>query len=132
MRVCKRKALNEKGFMFPLTLCIILLFTLFISINTNHFLAEKRFSIEIEKFQRNQFYFLQSLMKLEQILKEEGDITSGIFYYDKGTLTYTAIEEESSIRRVDLRLRTVENGQLTGIAYFDVEYGKLTKWVERN
>lgn len=124
--------MNEKGFMFPVTLCVLLLFSLFLSLHFNLYLSEKRSSIEIEHFERNQFYFLQALKKVEQLLLEEGYPLTDIFFYEKGTVTYSVSELEPELLQITYRLNTEVHTDLLAMSYYDTALQRTIKWVERN
>lgn len=124
--------MNEKGFMFPVTLCVLLLFSLFLSVHFNQYLSEKRFMIEVEHFERNQFYFLQSLKKVERLLQEDGYASAGSFFYEKGTVTYSIASSGNDRLQINFRLNTDTQTDLTAMSYYDTELQQMVKWVERN
>lgn len=124
--------MNEKGFMFPVTLCILLLFSIFLTVHFHHYVTEKSFLMELEHFERNQFYFLQSLKKIERQLNEEVFDEEGTFIYEKGTVTYTTIEMGENIIRINFRLDTDTQTGLTAMCYYDTDKKKMMKWIERN
>lgn len=124
--------MNEKGFMFPVTLCILLLFTIFLSVQFNQYIIEKRFLIEIEHFERNQYYFLQSLQQIEKQLQEGSSATSGSFTYENGAVTYSITSEGSNLLQITLRSKLDTTEEAMGIGYYNKDLKKLTKWLERN
>ncbi|WP_449621331.1 competence type IV pilus minor pilin ComGG [Robertmurraya sp. Marseille-Q9965] len=124
--------MNEKGFMFPVTLCILLLFTIFLSVQFNQYIIEKRFLIEIEHFERNQYYFLQSLQQIEKQLQEGSSATSGSFTYEKGAVTYSITSGGSNLLQITLRSKLDTTEEAMGIGYYNKDLKKLTKWLERN
>ncbi|WP_158318832.1 competence type IV pilus minor pilin ComGG [Robertmurraya kyonggiensis] len=124
--------MNEKGFMFPVTLCILLLFTIFLSVQLNQYVIEKRSLIEIEHFERNQYYFLQSLQQVEKQLQEGSSETLGSFTYEKGLVTYSITSGGSNLLQITLRSKFDTTEEAMGIGYYNKELKKLTKWLERN
>lgn len=124
--------MNEKGFMFPVTLCILLLFSVFLSVQFNQYVIEKKHKIELEQFEKNQYYFLQSLKKVELLLSQEIYEPNGSFMYEGATVTYSVIDLGTNILQISFRLTTDSDLQTTATANFDKESQKISKWVERN
>lgn len=124
--------MNEKGFMFPVTICILLLFTIFLSVQFNQYVIEKRFLVEIQYFERNQYYFLQSLQKVEKKLQDGNVGTSGSFVYEKGMVTYSIASAGANLLQITLRTKFDKEEEAMGMGYYNTELKKLTKWVERN
>lgn len=124
--------MNEKGFMFPITLCILLLFSIFLTIHLNQYLSDKRYLVEVEHFERNQYYFLQSLKKVENLLMLDSFNVEGTFIYEKGLVDYEIVDMNEELLRINFRLNTEEQTDLTATAYFNRNLQKMTKWVERN
>lgn len=127
-----RSQLNEKGFMFPVTLCILLLFSTFLSVHFNQYISDKRFLTEVEHFERNQYYFLQSLKKVENLLMMDEPYEDGAFVYEKGTVNYHIINIGEELLQINFRLNTEAQTDLTAMCYFDTKAQKVIKWIERN
>ncbi len=124
--------MNEKGFMFPVTLCILLIFMTFLSIHFNQYISEKRYLLEVEDFERNQFYFLQSMKKVESQL-QEGLLTSkGTLIYEEGTVSYSMSKIATDLFQITYRLNTDEQTDLVAMSYYDTNVQKMVKWLERN
>lgn len=124
--------MNERGFMFPVTLCILLIFITFLSVHFNQYISEKRYLIELEDFERNQYYFLQSLKKVEHQLSEGVPAPNGTFIYQEGTVTVSTSEMGTNQLQITFRLHTEAQTDLTAMSYYDLDLQKMTKWIERN
>lgn len=124
--------MNEKGFMFPVTLCILLLFSVFLMVHFNQYVSEKRLLVEIEQFERNQFYFLQSLKRLERELEAEDPNLSGSFTYERAVVSYNVVEKQVDLFQISLQLTTDSQAVLLGVGYYDKKLQKISKWIERN
>lgn len=124
--------MNERGFMFPVTLCILLIFITFLSVHFNQYISEKRYLIELEDFERNQYYFLQSLKKVEHQLREGVPAPNGTFIYQEGTVTFSTSEMGTNQLQITFRLHTEAQTDLTAMSYYDLDLQKMTKWIERN
>ncbi|WP_077213954.1 competence type IV pilus minor pilin ComGG [Bacillus dakarensis] len=124
--------MNEKGFMYPVTLCILMLFSIFLAVQFNQYLAEKKLLQEISHLERNQSYFLQSLIKVEKLLINGNVGTSGKIYFEEGTVTYEIQPINAYMLQIIFNLKVVDNDSiLTGFGYFDLEYMKMISWAER-
>lgn len=126
------QAMGERGFVYPVTLCILLLFSSFLTIHLNHFVMERRFVQEIELFEKNHFLFLQSLKRLEVILFEEEYTPTGVISYDSGDVHYEINEFGVDLVQVIIKLRLGTETEATAFAYYDTERQKMIKWIERN
>lgn len=124
--------MNEKGFMFPVTLCILLLFSIFLTVHFHQYVTDKSYLKELEHFERNQFYFLQSLKKVERQLNEEVFDEEGTFIYEEGTVSYTTIAIGENVVQITFRLNTDKQTDLTAMCIYDTNRKKMMKWIERN
>lgn len=122
--------MNEKGFMYPVTLCILILFSIFLQVHFNHFVIEKRFSLEIEQFEKNQMHFIQSIKKVEVLLNEETYDLAGRIIYEDGTVLYTIEEIGTNLLQITFRLQVESRRDVTGLAFYDTDLRKMIKWVE--
>lgn len=124
--------MNEKGFMYPVTLCILVLFSMFLAVQFNQYLSEKKLVQEIRQLERNQYYFLHSLIKVERLLIDGNVGTSGKIHFDEGTVTYEVQTINSYMLQIIFNLKVVDNDTvLTGFGYFDLEHKKMISWMER-
>lgn len=124
--------MNEKGFLFPVTLCILLLFSIFLLVHFNQYVTEKRLLLEVEEFERNQFYFLQSLVKIESELAGGEYDVAGTYRYERGDVSFTVMETDTNLYQITFQLITEHQNALSGIGYYDPSLQKIIKWVERN
>jgi hypothetical protein len=124
--------MNEKGFMFPVSLCILLLFSIFLTVHFHQYMMERGYLTEVEQFERNQFYFLQSLKKVERLMREESFDYTGSFVYEKGTVTYKITELGESLFQIKFDLTTTHQSGATGTGFYDADLQKMIKWIERN
>lgn len=124
--------MNEKGFLFPVTLCILLLFSIFLLVHFNQYVTEKRLLLEVEEFERNQFYFLQSLVKIESELAGGEYDAAGTYRYERGDVSFTVMETDTNLYQITFQLTTEHQNALSGIGYYDPNLQKIIKWVERN
>ncbi|WP_019154485.1 competence type IV pilus minor pilin ComGG [Robertmurraya massiliosenegalensis] len=125
--------MNDRGFTFPVTLCVLLLFTGFLAVHFHQYSIEKSFQFELAEFERNQFMFMQSLKKVENQLSNAEEVErTGIFYFENGTVTYQINELDNAQLQILFRLVTSSGAELEGFGYYDQHIEKMVKWLERN
>jgi len=125
---------NEKGFTYPLTFCIILLLSMFITLYLEQFLAEKKLNIESETIFKQEYYFLSAVKHVEsEILKiEDSEFPIGSLYFSNGNVEYRTEELTESLLKVTFDLQIENIPIVSGIGYYDKEIGKMIKWIEKN
>ncbi|MBY0122409.1 competence type IV pilus minor pilin ComGG [Bacillus sp. S/N-304-OC-R1] len=123
---------NEKGFTYPLTFSIILIFALLITMRIEFYLLEFRFYKESETNLKQEFYFYSSVKQMETILSEEDEVYSGVFIFNDGEVSYQTTKLTETLFMTTFSLRMESSGEILGYGYFDREEGKMIKWLERN
>ncbi|WP_071395736.1 competence type IV pilus minor pilin ComGG [Bacillus tuaregi] len=125
---------NQHGFTYPLTLCILILFSTVLMIYTEQYLTEKRMLIETEYIQKQDYYIVNAMKIIEKTLSEHGKTnnTGTINFYD-GQVSYVLLDLTDQLWEIRINLKTgIEHREFTGYAYYDFELKKMIKWVERN
>lgn len=123
--------LNEKGFVFPLTLMILLFISLVLMIQLQKWMNEKYFFYEVETFEKNQFVLLQTLKLVEEELKI-GNRGDGQIFLSGYAASYKISEEEDHLLKIELILISEKGRSVTAWAWFDVNTMETVKWLERN
>lgn len=125
---------NEKGFTYPLTFCLILLISLLLTTYLEQFLAEKRLNKESAIILKQEYYFLSSVMNVENELLQLGEdaAPSGQFIYSVGQVEYRTEKLSEVLLKVTFDLRMDRLPVVSGIGYYDREAGKMIKWIEKN
>ena len=62
---------NEKGFLYPLTLCFLFLFTTVFLLSMEHFLNMKKMTKETENILKMDTYLLRTVQLLEETFAAE-------------------------------------------------------------
>lgn len=124
---------NQSGFTYPLTLCMLILFSTVLIIYIEQFVTEKRMLAETENILKQDYYLVSSLKTLEETLAVQGktDGTGYIDFYD-GQVKYVIEELTGSLWEITINLKTGNNHEFNGSAYYDIHYKKIIKWVEKN
>lgn len=122
---------NQAGFTYPLTLCVLLVFFLFLSIRVEQLLAERKVANQTAILLLEEYYFLSSIKKVENMLTSTGTIqTKGSFKYINGAMDYQAEAPISSVQKVNFTLRFSSGITVIGIGYFDIKLKRIIKWAE--
>lgn len=126
---------NEKGFTFPLTLCIILLVSVLLTIQLEQYLSEKRLMRESELILKQEYYFLSSMKDaathLEQMVDAD-ELPTKVNLFSDGEVEYRTEKLTESLFKVTFDLKMESLPVLTGFGYYDKEEGKMIKWIEKN
>lgn len=125
---------NEKGFTYPLTFCFILLISLLLTIYLEQFLAEKRLLKESIAILKQEYYFLSSVMNVENELwpVEEDIVLAGVITYSDGQVEYRTESIAEGLLKVTFDLQLSGYPVVSGVGYYDREARKMIKWIEKN
>lgn len=122
---------NQKGFTYPLTLCLLILFLLFFSMHIERLHTERMMAHETAAILQQEYYFLSSVKKIEVIFQAGGSIPSkGTIAYINGTMDYQAETPSGNVQKVNFTLCTKAGDAIIGRGFFDTRTKKLIKWVE--
>jgi hypothetical protein len=122
---------NEKGFTFPLTLTVTLLFLIIFSFRVEQLVTERRLAHETAVILKQEYYYHSSVKKLEKVLQAGGPIQSkGTFLYTNGSMVYQTETPIGTTQRINFTL-TMDSGETSsGRGIFDLHLKKLVKWIE--
>ncbi|MEH7501437.1 competence type IV pilus minor pilin ComGG [Neobacillus drentensis] len=123
---------NEKGFTYPLTLCLLIIFLSFFSVRIEQLVSERKMAHETATILQEEYYFLSSVKKVEGMFQEKGTIPAkGTFSYVKGTMDYQAETPTGYVQKVNFTLH-LHTGDETAIGrgFFDTRTKRLSKWIE--
>jgi hypothetical protein len=122
---------NEKGFTFPLTLTVTLLFLIIFSFRLEQLVTERRLSHETAVILQQEYYYHSSVKKIEKVLQAGGTIPSkGTFSFTNATMVYQTENPLGSTQRINFTL-TMESGETSSCrGIFDLHLKKLVKWIE--
>jgi competence protein ComGG len=121
---------NENGFTYPLTLCMLIIFLSFFSVRTEQFLSESKMAHEKDTILQEDYYFLSSVKKLEEIFQKNGTLPSkGTITFINNTMDYQAETPTGYVQKVNFTLHLAGDKTAIGRGFFDTRTKKLTKWV---
>jgi ComG operon protein 7 len=122
---------DERGFAYPLTLVVLLLFLLIFSYRVEQLLTERKLANETEKILQEEYYFHSSVKKLEKIYQTDETIPlKGTFSFSNGVIEYQAEASIGSSQTVSFRLMMKTGETLICRGFFDNKTKKLVKWTE--
>jgi len=122
---------QEKGFTYPLTLCLLIVFILFFSMQVDRLVSERKIAYESQAILQEEYYFLSSVKKIEAMLLTAGSIPStGAFQYKNGRIQFTTEPVSGTIQKVNFTLSLHSGHRIIGQGTFDTRTKKLTNWFE--
>ncbi|MFS1517942.1 competence type IV pilus minor pilin ComGG [Bacillus sp. SCS-151] len=122
---------NEHGFIFPVTLVMSLLFFLVLLHQIEMYVVEKNFYHEIE-----QLYILENIMQMAttDILKDIHDnaypIRNKIYTYPNGQAMYSTEQIEEGMLKISIECKTIQKRLYNAFFIYELEEGRIIKWVE--
>lgn len=124
---------NEKGFTYPLTLCMFIIFSMVLVIHIDQYVIEKRMFMETETILKQDYYLLSSVRKVETILATNVEtVNSGSFEFYDGHADYQLKKITDTIWEINIQLMTGKEITITGSAYYDSDRQKVIQWIERS
>ena len=125
---------NQKGFTYPLTLCLLILLSTTLTIQIEQYITEKRMLNETETILKQDYYFLSTIELLQsQIAISDPMPTTGSLDFNDGQVSYTIVELSEKELEIKLILTMKRgNGEVEGSAFYDKSLGKIVKWNEMN
>ena len=125
---------NQKGFTYPLTLCLLILLSTTLTIQIEQYITEKRMLNETETILKQDYYFLSTIEWLQsQIAISDPMPTTGFLDFNDGQVSYTIVELSEKELEIKLILTMKRgNGEVEGSAFYDKSLGKIVKWNEMN
>jgi hypothetical protein len=125
---------NEKGFTYPLTLCLLILFSMVLVIHIDQYVIEKRMFMETETILKQDYYLLSTVRKIESTLAAiNGEtVNAGSFDFYDGHADFQIKKITDTIWEINIQLMTGKKTVITGIAYYDSGSQKVIQWIERS
>ena len=125
---------NQKGFTYPLTLCLLILLSTILTIQIEQYITEKRMLNETETILKQDYYFLSTIESLQsQIAISDPMPTIGFLDFNDGQVSYTIVELSERELEIKLILTMKRgNGEVEGSAFYDKSLGEIVAWNEMN
>ncbi|WP_190284673.1 competence type IV pilus minor pilin ComGG [Bacillus sp. S3] len=122
---------NEKGFTYPLVLCLLIIFLLFFSMQIEQLVTERKMAHETTSILQQEYYLLSSVKKMESAIQNNGmNPSKGSIVYVNGTMDYQAEIPAGSAQKITFTLRMNSGETISGYGTFDTKSKKMVKWVE--
>jgi competence protein ComGG len=122
---------EEKGFTYPLTLIVLLLFLTFFTVRIEQLMIDRKMAHETSLILQQENYFLSSIKKVEQIYQSGTTIPSkGTFLYINGKMEFQSEKAVGNVQRITFTLRLNSGETVIGRGYFNTSIKRNIKWVE--
>jgi hypothetical protein len=120
--------MNDKGFTYPLTLCLFLLTSLFLTIVFNQYISEKGVVTEINRQERRQYLFLLMSKEVSEKLLNGEVPVNGVETFNDVTIKYSV--SQISLELYEVTYTLIQGSiQIKAVAQYEGKSGKLTKWL---
>ena len=125
---------NQKGFTYPVTLCLLILLSTVLTIQIEQYITEKRMLNQTGTILKQDYYFLSTIELLQsQIAISDSMPTTGFLDFNDGQISYTIVELSERELEIKLVLTMKRgNGEVEGSAFYDKNLGKIVAWNEMN
>jgi hypothetical protein len=124
---------NEKGFTYPLTLVLLILFLTVFSFRVEQLVMERKLAHETAVILQEEYYFHSSSKKIEKLMQSGTVIPAkGTFSYLKGSIDFQADSPIGSLQKINFTLRLNTGETVVGRGFFDIATKKMIKWTEIN
>ncbi|MBM4762273.1 competence type IV pilus minor pilin ComGG [Bacillus sp. B15-48] len=123
---------NEKGFVYPVSLCMVVFFSMFLLIAIEQNMVEKRFYRQTETILVGEYYMLSALKELEEKLKNDESFSSGRIQYSRGEVLFQRKVLSGRIDEYTFTLKLETNEQWIAVTHYDKDEKKMVRWVEKN
>jgi len=124
---------NESGFTYPLTLCMVIIFALFVTTRVEGLLMERKMLKETESILKQEYYMMDAVKKTEKTLQSIGPVQlNGTYQYSSGHLSYHSDAPVGKSVKITFSLQLDSGLVITGYGYYDTSAKKMVKWVEMN
>lgn len=125
---------NQKGFTYPLTLCLFIIFSTMVMIHIEQYVTERRMLKETETILKQDYYLLSAVRTIETNLAIDGNKKEpgSIMFYD-GQVDYEIKELTPQLWEININLKTgIDQTDVSGLAYYDTDVQKVIKWSEKS
>ena len=121
---------NESGFMYPLSICMLLLFSFFLALVVESGAAERRIRHEAGTFAKGEYLMLSAVLKAEKQLEEGRLPAAGSFAFTDATADYAIRALSDSVVEVNFVLSMESEMQWIGTLHYDKELKRSIHWYE--
>lgn len=122
---------NQKGFVYPITLCVLILFSTVFTIHMEQILTEKKMLKETETILQQDYYFLSTIEMIKNNFREGIHENAGVVEFNNGQATFDMEELTTSLIQITIHIN-IEDNEVYSIAYYDRDSHQIIKWIEKN
>ncbi|MFD2446040.1 competence type IV pilus minor pilin ComGG [Bacillus sp. CGMCC 1.16607] len=124
---------NEKGLTYPVVLFIIVILSLFFTLQIQFYLSEQKLFQQSKNILKQEYYMYISFYKLEKSLTDNEFLNStGQYHYYNGTANYRIESLSSTMMKASITIRMNTSEEMFGYGLYDKNKMKMVKWIEKN
>ncbi|MFN7251176.1 MAG: competence type IV pilus minor pilin ComGG [Anaerobacillus sp.] len=122
---------NEKGFILPTTIIIMLLLSSFVIFQVSQYALEKKILSEEGELYTAERLLQMGVVDVLNILGSDNrENFSGNFYYEEGEVSFVVKKERNEMKSVRLISRTVAPKTKEFTFFYDVKTETVLPWLE--
>jgi hypothetical protein len=122
---------NEKGFILPTTIIIMLLLSSFVIFQVSQYALEKKILLEEGELYTAERVLQSGVVDVLNILGSDSrENFSGNFYYEEGEVSFVVKKEKEEMKKVQLISKTVTHKTKEITFFYDVNTETVLPWSE--
>ncbi len=120
---------NEKGFVLPTTLVILLLLFSFLTFQISQYTIEKQLlKDEVELFTAERL-LQKGIVDVIKLLKsDKRELISGTLFYNEGEITFIVKNEQSEVKSIHIVSKTTQAQSKQITFYYDMKNETVLPW----
>lgn len=122
---------NEKGYIFPLTLGIVVTCLFVLTTSIEIFLSEKRYLKEMEEYYLVNSMSSMAVKKIVDSINKEDYLSAGKFSYNKGTVNFTIHEKEKNMYFIMLGINLDNHLSIKSEVIYNQQEKRILRWEEK-
>ncbi|OIJ20280.1 hypothetical protein BKP45_09445 [Anaerobacillus alkalidiazotrophicus] len=122
---------NEKGFIMPVTLIIILIVCSFVTFQMNQYVIEKNYFFEASEMYTAERLLQMAIVDVEQhLVNQHENHLSGKFHYENGEVIFVINKEVDDVFSITLTSKTLNQRSRKIMYYYYSDVGTVLPWLK--
>ncbi|MEK5523495.1 competence type IV pilus minor pilin ComGG [Heyndrickxia sp. FSL W8-0423] len=122
---------NEKGYIFPLTLGIVVTCLFVLTTSIEIFLSEKRYLKEMEEYYLVNSMSSMAVKKIVNSINKEDYLSAGKLSYNKGIVNFTIQEKEKNMYSIMLGINLDNHLSIKSEVIYNQQEKRILRWEEK-
>ncbi|MGE8204497.1 competence type IV pilus minor pilin ComGG [Heyndrickxia sp. NPDC080065] len=122
---------NQKGYVFPLTLVMVLITFYVITASMEIYLSEKRYLKETEEYYLVNSMNAMAVKSLMNKIQSEDFMNKGTLFFNKGEVNFTIQKKGVDTYTIILDSSMENNRAIQSELLYSSKNNRIVKWIER-